>query len=58
MAKQPKLRYRFHNPNTAEATAVYIASILAESNRAKIERLLRKTTPPQQDSNNPEGAAE
>lgn len=58
MAKQPKLRYRFHNPNTVEATAEYIASVLAESNRAKIERLLREATPPQQESDKPEGVAE
>ena len=40
------------------ATAEYIANILTEVNRVKIERLLRETTPPQQNSNKPEGAAE
>ena len=58
MGKQPKLRYRFHNPNTAGATAEYIASILVESNRTKIERLLRETTTPQQETDNLEDVAE
>ena len=58
MGKRPKLNYRFHNPNTAEATAEYIASILAESNRAKIERLLREGVLPQQEADKTEGAAE
>ena len=58
MGKRPKLNYRFHNPNTVEATAEYIASILAESNRAKIERLLREGVLPQQEADKTEGAAE
>ena len=57
MAKQPKLRYRFFNPNTVETTAEYIASVLVESNRAKIESLLREATPPQQNSNKSEDVA-
>ena len=38
--KKQKLNYRFHNPNSAEATAEYIANILVEANRIKIEALL------------------
>ena len=38
--KKKKLNYRFHTPHSAEATAEYIAHILVEVNRTKIEALL------------------
>lgn len=38
--KKVKLNYRFHNPNTVETTADYIAKIFVESNRRKVESLL------------------
>ena len=41
--KKKKLNYRFHNPNSVEATAEYIANILVEVNRTKIEALLAET---------------
>lgn len=37
MANKRKLNYRIHNPNPAEATAEYIARVLVEVNRSKIE---------------------
>lgn len=58
MAKQPQLRYRFHNPNTAEATAEYILQVLVDANRAKIDGMLREGVQPQQEADKPEGAAE
>ena len=39
MAKRQRLNFRFHNPNTPEATAVYILPILVEANKAKIDRV-------------------
>ena len=49
--KQPKLNYRFHNPNTVEATADILLEILIEANREKAEDAIRqavlKTDPPQ-----------
>lgn len=35
-----KLKIRFHNPNTPEASADYIARILIEANKAKVERII------------------
>lgn len=39
--KQPKLHFRFHSLDPVEDSAEYIAKILAEANREKIERLLQ-----------------
>ena len=39
--KQPKLHFRFHNLNPVEDSAEYIAKILTEANREKLERLLQ-----------------
>lgn len=41
--KKVKLNYRIHNPNSAEVTAEYIAKILVEANRSKLETVLRST---------------
>jgi len=38
--KKTKLNYRIHNPNSAAATAEYIARILVDVNQKKIENLL------------------
>lgn len=38
--KKRKLNYRFHNPNTAEATADYILKILIEANKGKVEHVI------------------
>ena len=46
--KKRTLNYRFHNPNTAEATAEYIANLLVEANRSKVESLLAEVMAPQQ----------
>ena len=46
MAGKRKLNYRIHDPNPAEVTAEYIAKVLAEVNRQKIELRLREATPP------------
>lgn len=40
MRKKQKLNYRFHNPNTPEATAEYMIKILIEVNKKKVERIL------------------
>lgn len=40
--KKRKLNYRFHNPNTAEATTAYLLKILLEANVAKVERAIRE----------------
>lgn len=37
-----KLNFRFHNPNTPEATADYIIKILMEVNAKKINRILEE----------------
>lgn len=39
--KKPTLNYRFHNPNTAAATADYILKICIEANTAKVEKVLQ-----------------
>jgi len=36
-----KLNFRFHNPNTAEATADYILKIFIEANREKVEQAMQ-----------------
>ncbi len=36
-----KLNYRFHNPNSAAATADYILKILIDANSEKVERAIR-----------------
>lgn len=43
-AKKTKLKFRFHNPNTAEETAEYIAKIFIEVNQAKVERMLQEAS--------------
>lgn len=37
-----KLNYRFHNPNTVEATADYILKVFMEVNEKKVERAMQK----------------
>jgi hypothetical protein len=36
-----KLNYRFHNPNSEEATADAIIKVLILSNRAKVDRAIK-----------------
>ena len=40
--KKRKLNYRFHNPNTAEATADYILKILIEANKEKVDQAMQE----------------
>lgn len=47
MRKQA-LNYRFHNPNTAEATADYIVKILLDANRGKVEQAIHAASQPLQ----------
>ncbi len=48
--KKQTLNYRFHNPNTAEATADYIVKILLEANRGKAEQAIQTACqPPRQE---------
>ena len=56
--KKTKLNYRIHNPNSAEATAEYIAKILVEANRAKIQALLAEAATSQQVDQKIKDAAE
>lgn len=35
-----KLNYRFHNPNSATATADYILKILIDANSEKVEKAI------------------
>ena len=56
--KKQKLNYRFHNLNSAEATAEYILQVLVDANRAKIESLLREGVSLQQEADKIKGAAE
>lgn len=37
-----KLRFRFHNPNSAEETADYIAKIFVEVNKEKVDVILQE----------------
>lgn len=40
--KKRKLNYRFHNPNTAEATADYLLKVLIEANTGKVEQAIQE----------------
>ncbi|MDO5424033.1 MAG: hypothetical protein Q4F41_09935 [Eubacteriales bacterium] len=42
ISSKTKLNYRFHNPNTPEATADYILKIFIEVNKKKIDQLLQE----------------
>ena len=37
-----KLNYRFHNPNSAAATADYILKIFIEANAGKVEKAIQE----------------
>ena len=41
IVKKRKLNYRFHNPNTAEMTANYIAGLFVEVNTPKIQAVIQ-----------------
>lgn len=38
-----KLNYRFHNPNSVEATADYILKVFIEVNERKVDKAIRET---------------
>ena len=40
--KKRKLNYRFHNPNTAEATAEILLKVFVEANTEKVERAVQE----------------
>ena len=40
--KKRKLNYRFHNPNTAEATAEILLKVLVEVNTKKVEKAVQE----------------
>lgn len=40
--KQRKLKYRFHNPNSAEDTADFLCKLLIEANVGKVERAIEE----------------
>ena len=37
-----KLKYRFHNPNSAEDTADFLCKLLIEANAGKVERAIEE----------------
>jgi hypothetical protein len=39
-----KLNYRFHNPNSVEATADYILKVFIEANGGKVEKAIQEAT--------------
>ena len=39
--KKRKLNYHFHNPNSVEATADFLAKLFVEVNAPKVERAIR-----------------
>lgn len=43
MAKQPKLKYHFHNANTPEKAADYILKVFIETNTQKVENAIKNT---------------
>lgn len=40
--KKRKLNYRFHNPNTVEATADILLNVLIEANSEKVEKAIQE----------------
>lgn len=40
--KKQKLNYRFHNPNTMEATADILLKVFVEANSEKVEMAIRE----------------
>lgn len=40
--KKKKLNYRFHNPNTAEATADILLKVFIEANSKKVEKAVEQ----------------
>ena len=40
--KEQRLNYRFHNPNTVEATTDVILKVFIEANRQKAEAAIRQ----------------
>ena len=40
--KKRKLNYRFHNPNTAEATADILLKVFIEANSKKVEKVVQE----------------
>lgn len=41
--KKQKLNYRFHNPNTVEATADILLKVFIEANSEKVEKAIQET---------------
>lgn len=44
MAKQPKLKYHFHNSNTPEKAADYILKVFIEANTQRVEDAIKNTS--------------
>lgn len=42
ISKKKKLNFRFHNPNTPEATADYIVQIFIAANTGRVEQILNQ----------------
>ncbi len=40
--KKRKLNYRFHNPNSIEATADYLMKLFVKVNEPKVERAIQE----------------
>ena len=42
ISKKKKLNFRFHNPNTQEASADYIVQIFIAANTGRVEQILNQ----------------
>lgn len=42
--KKRKLNYRFHNPNTVDATADYILKIFIDADKEKVDQAIEKAS--------------
>lgn len=56
--KKRKLNYRFHNPNSAEATADTLLKVLIEANSQKVEKVIQKAAEQLHNNNNNKESAE
>ena len=52
--KTRKLNYRFHNPNTVDATAEYILKVLIDVNKKKVDQAIEKASLEAEQSENSE----
>ena len=49
--KRPKLTYEFHNPNDINILSKYLANIIIENSREKIDKLIHSSIKSENDNN-------